>query len=495
MAGRKEHGAEFPMPIKAVPYHHQMEAFRFACGLFGILPGAGKESGSRDAPPRQPGAGCALLMEMGTGKTLTTIGITGALSNAGRIRRVLVVAPLSILGVWEDEFQKFADFPYCLVVLSGNGSRKRDTLRHMAGASLQVAVVNYESAWRMEKDLGAWRPDLIVVDEGHKIKTHNISASRALHRLGAKAGYRLLLTGTVITNKAVDVFSQYKFVNPAIFGQSFYAFRGRYFDMVGYGNHTPVLKKSMEAELMERMHSIAFRATKAECLDLPEMTDILRQVELEPPALQIYRGLVKESYAELSGGEVTATNILTRLLRLSQLTGGFIGNDETSAVEQVSCAKQSALEDILDGIMAEGKKLVIIARFVPEIKAICRLLENRKLRYSCIAGDVRDREAQVAAFQNEPEVMVFVGQIATAGLGITLTAASTMVFYSLDYSMSNFEQAKARIHRVGQRTPCTYLYLVARGTVDEKVLAALGDKADLARTLVDDYRSGRNPFA
>ena len=153
MAGRKEHGAEFPMPIKAVPYHHQMEAFRFACGLFGILPGEGKAAGSRDAPPRQPGAGCALLMEMGTGKTLTTIGITGALSNAGRIRRVLVVAPLSILGVWEEEFRKFADFPYCLVVLAGNGSRKRDTLRHMAGASLQVAVVNYESAWRMEKDL------------------------------------------------------------------------------------------------------------------------------------------------------------------------------------------------------------------------------------------------------------------------------------------------------------------------------------------------------
>ena len=381
MAGRKENGAEFHMPIKAVPYHHQMEAFRFACGLFGILPGEGKEAGSRDAPSRLQSSGAALLMEMGTGKTLTTIGITGALSNAGRIRRVLVVAPLSILGVWEEEFQKFADFPYCLVVLSGNGSRKRDTLRHMAGASLQVAVVNYESAWRMEKDLGAWRPDLIVADEGHKIKTHNISASRAMHRLGAKAGYRLLLTGTVITNKAVDVFSQYKFVNPAIFGQSFYAFRGRYFDMVGYGNHTPVLKKSMEAELMDRMHSIAFRATKAECLDLPEMTDILRQVELESAALQIYRGLVKESYAELSGGEVTATNILTRLLRLSQLTGGFIGNDVTSAVEQVSCAKLSALEDILDGIMAEGKKLVIIARFIPEIKAICRLLGKRKLRY------------------------------------------------------------------------------------------------------------------
>ena len=347
----------------------------------------------------------------------------------------------------------------------------------------------------MEKDLAAWRPDLIIADEGHKIKTHNIAASKAMHRLGAKAGYRLLLTGTVITNKAIDVFSQFKFVNPAIFGQSFYAFRSRYFDMVGYGNHTPVLKKSMEAELTEKLHSISFRATKAECLDLPETTDVIRQVELEPAALRVYRGLVKESYAELSSGEVTAPNILTRLLRLSQLTGGFIGNDETAAVEQISAAKLSALEDILDGAAAEGKKLVIIARFIPEIRAICGLLKKRGLRYCYITGEVKNREEQVSAFQNDPAVMAFVGQIATAGLGITLTAASTMVFYSLDYSMSNFEQTKARIHRVGQRMPCTYLYLVARGTVDEKVLKALKDKADLARTLVDDYRSGRNPFA
>ena len=464
------------LPIKATPYQHQIEAYRFACGLFGLLPGGGNESG-----------GCALLMEMGTGKTITSIAITGALANAGHIRRVLIVAPLSILGVWEEEFQKFAAFPYALAVLSGTGARKLDTLRHMNGAALQVVVVNYESAWRLEKDLSAWRPNLI--------KTHNIAASKALHRLGRVAQYRLLLTGTVITNKAIDVFSQFKFANPSIFGQSFYAFRSRYFDMVGYGNHTPVLKKSMEAELTEKLHSISYRATKAECLDLPETTDVIRQVELESAALRIYKGLVKESYAELSGGEVTAPNILTRLLRLSQLTGGFIGNDETAAVEQVSAAKLAALEDILDGAAAEGKKLVIIARFIPEIKAICKLLEKRGLLYSYITGEVKDRNEQVSAFQNDPAVMAFVGQIATAGMGITLTAASTMVFYSLDYSMSNFEQTKARIHRVGQRMPCTYLYLVARGTVDEKVLAALKDKADLARTLVDDYRSGKNPFA
>ena len=405
------------------------------------------------------------------------------------------MAPLSILGVWEEEFEKFAAFDYDLAILAGSTAKKADTLRHMPSTYLQVAVVNYESAWRMEKELLAWDADLVIADEGHKIKTHNIAATKAMHKLGAKARYRILLTGTVITNKAIDVFSQYKFLNPEIFGKSFYAFRNRYFDMVGYGNHTPVLKKLMEKELTERLHSIAFRATKAECLDLPDKTDIIRRMDLEPAAMKLYKDLVKDSYAELGKSEVTVTNVLTRLLRLSQLTGGFLGDDEGGPAHKVSEAKLDVLEDIIDEALQEGKKLVVIARFIPEINAICRLLDKKGIQYSLVKGGVRDRDEQVSQFQTNPEVQVFVGQIATAGLGITLTAASTMVFYSLDYSMSNFEQAKARIHRVGQNYPCTYLYLTAKGTVDEKVLEALRNKASLAKTLVDDYRSGNNPFA
>ena len=294
------------LPIRAAPYRHQQEAAAFA--LDRLI----------------NGGGAALLMEMGTGKTLTTIAIVGRLWLSGHIRRLLVVAPLSILGVWEDEFRKFADYDYSLAVLEGTGARKADTIRHMTGAALQVLVVNYESAWRLEKELAAWRPDCIVCDEGHKIKTHNIAASKALHRLGAKARYRLLLTGTVITNKPIDVFSQYKFADTTVFGSSFYLFRSRYFDMVGYGNYTPVMKKSMEAEFTEKLHSIAFRATKAECLDLPECTDIVQRVELEAAARRVYLQLVKDSYADLSSGSVTVTNVLTRLLRLSQLTGGFV---------------------------------------------------------------------------------------------------------------------------------------------------------------------------
>jgi len=466
------------LPIRAAPYAHQQQAYEFCYRLF-----------TEDASP-----GAALLMEMGTGKTLTTIAIAGALWLTGRIQRVLIVAPLSIVGVWEQEFAKFADFRYNLAVLSGSGTKKAEILRAMVDATLQIAVVNYESAWRLEEEIKAWRPDLVVCDEGHKIKTHSTNASKAMHRLGGLARYKMLLTGTPVTNKALDIFSQYKFLNDQIFGRSFYSFRNRFFDMVGYGQHTPVMKRSMEREFTQRLHSIAFRATKAECLDLPDTVDIVRLVELEPTARRTYRDLVRDSYAELEGGAVTATNILTRLMRLSQLTGGFIGNDDDPAPRQISKAKLAALEDIIDQAVAEGKKLVVIARFVPEIKAIMALLEKMGVGYSCVMGGVKDRDEQVARFQTDPAVQVFVGQIATAGLGITLTAASTMVFYSLDYSMSNFEQAKARIHRVGQDHKCVYIYLTAWGTVDEKVLKALREKADLARILVDDYRQGGNPY-
>ena len=474
------------MPIRAAPFTHQRAAFEEAARRFGLADGIIRSRGY------------GLLFEMGCGKSLTAIAIAGALYLAGKIKRVLVVAPLSVLGVWDEEFAKYADFEYSLTVLTGDSTKKKaEALGRITGSGLQIAVVNYDSAKLdgLSGKIMTWSPDLIIADEGHKMKTARTNTSKAMHRFGARATYKLLLTGTVITNKAFDVFSQYKFLNPTIFGSNYTSFKNLYFDELKFVNFSKLtLKPSMERDLMERIHSIAFRATKSECLDLPETTDVIRHVDLEPEAMRVYRDLVRESYAELAKGEVTVTNVLTRLLRLSQLTGGFIGDDEGNAPQRISAAKLSALKDIVDGVLQEGKKIVVIARFVAEIKAICKMLEKRGIGYSCIMGGVTNREEQVTAFQNDPVVQVFVGQIATAGLGITLTAASTLVFYSTDYSMSNHEQAKARIHRVGQRHPCTYIYLAARKTIDEKVLAALRNKADLARTLVDDYRNGGNIF-
>ena len=226
-------------------------------------------------------------MEMGCGKTIVSVALAGALYRSRRIERVLVVAPLSILGVWQEEFEKFAQFPYTLTVLKGSSTQKRAQLQSVKGTELEIVVVNYESAWRLEKELAAWNPDLIIADEAHKLKEARSSQSKAMHHLGDRAKFKLLLTGTVITNKELDVFSQYRFLNAEVFGNSFYVFRNKYFDMVGYGNHIPRFRKTMTQEFLHRLHSVAFRVTKAECLDLPEITEEIRTVELEPTAMKI----------------------------------------------------------------------------------------------------------------------------------------------------------------------------------------------------------------
>ena len=420
------------MPVKAKPYRHQQEAFDFVCRLFGLTDG------------QQRSSGAALLMEMGTGKTLVAIAVACILYQFGLAERVLVVAPLSLLGVWESELQRFAGVPVNAVVLKGTLDKKKEVLSQTVPDKLNVVIVNYESAWRMERELLAFDAQMIVADEGHKVKEGRTKQSKALHHLGDKARYKLLLTGTLITNRELDVWSQYRFVNPTIFSTSFYAFRGRFFDMVGYGNHIPAFRKSKTDEFLKRLHSVAYRVTKAEALDLPETTEETRYVELEPKAMKLYRELAKESYAEMERGEITASNVLTKILRLSQMTGGFVGDDDKS-MHAVSTAKMEALEDILDSVMADGKKLVIMARFVAEMDAIAALLEKRGIGYAQVRGGVKDRAEEVRRFQEDADCRVFIGQIAAAGLGLTLTAADTLCFYSMDYSMSNFTQAQARM--------------------------------------------------
>ena len=431
--------------------------------------------------------GCAYLMDMGTGKTITTIAVAGTLFKTGHIKRLLVVAPKSIVNVWQQEFDKFAAFPYTLAVLDGDGSKKADTIRHMDSAGLAVIVVNYESCWRLETDIARWRPDMIVCDESSKIKNPQAKCSKALHRLGKNSEYNLILTGTPITNSPLDFFSQYKFLDEGIFGSSFYGFRGKYAILGGYQNHQIVGYKKL-TDLVQKAHSVAYRIRIDEAVELPEFIDEIRPVVLEKKAQQVYDGIDKDSFAELMGGEVTARNVLTRLLRLSQCTGGFIRDDNNGIVEEISRAKLEALEDIIDECMEQDKKVVVFARFVPEIDSIAKMLEKKNIGYSLIKGDVTDRAEQVQQFQTDPNIKVFIGQLQTTGMGLTLTAGTVAVYYSLDFSYANYEQSRARIRRIGQTKRGVYIHLVCKDTIDEKVMAALKQKADVSKLLVDDYK-------
>lgn len=430
----------------------------------------------------------AILAEMGTGKTLISIGIAGYLYLQKEINKLLIVAPLSITKVWEEEFQKFADFDYQLEVLEGPTKEKSETLRNLFGIKLQVAVVNYESCWRMEKEIALWKPDMIICDESSKIKNPQAKQSKALHRLGKISKHNMILTGTPVTNNPLDFFSQYKFLDESIFGGSYYSFRARYAIMGGYGNYQVVGYKNLP-ELTEKAHSIAFRITKKEALDLPEQVDVTRHVELEPMARAIYNQVERDSYAELSQGEVVVRNVLTKLLRLSQITGGYIKDEFSEIEEQVSSAKLNALEEIIEECLDADKKVVVFARFISEIDAIIKMLKRYGIKYSLIRGDVKDRASEVEKFQNDKDVKVFVGQLQTTGMGLTLTASDTAVFYSLSYNFADYEQAKARIHRIGQKNNCTYIHLIAKKTIDEKVMEALSKKKNIADLVVDNWKS------
>lgn len=473
-----------PYPVNANLYKHQIRGANMALRAFGAL----------DA--KTPGGGFGELFEMGCGKTLTTIAVAGALYNLGKIDRVLVVAPTSVCSVWPHDLNQFATFPWEARVLLGDKKKRLKALNELENwpfKALRIAVINYESTHRegIFEALAAYKPDLIVCDESQRIKNPSAAQSKALHKLGDAAPFRMILSGTPVQNNAVDLYSQYRFLDPAVYGANFYAFKNRYCIMGGYGQHQIVGYRNMD-ELVEKEHSVAYRVTKEECLDLPQQTFINRYVQFTDAEQAIYEQLRKSSFLELETGEnVTATTILTMYLRLMQLTGGFLTADESTRPKQVNTAKLDALADIVDDYVVDaGKKLVIFARFRAEIAAIENLLRLRKIQYGSIYGDVpmEKRGKIVEDFQTNPDTKVFVAQIQTAGLGITLHAASTAVFYSYDYNYANYAQALARIHRIGQRFPVTYIHLVVDGSIDEKILAALENKEDMAKTVVDSWR-------
>lgn len=459
-----------PIPLKPhiKPYQHQIKAYNLA-----IL-----------------NSSFAFLMEMGTGKSLTAVAVAARRWQRGEIKKLLIVAPTSVLPVWPKEFEA-CTIPYICAVLEGSMQERRETLQQLDNIQdrLLVAVINYEATWRILDDLLAWKPDMVIADESQRIKTPSAKQSKALHKLGKVAKYKLILTGTPVQNQPLDFFSQYKFLDESIFGSSFYAFRNRYAIMGGYGGHQVVGYQNLD-ELIRKAHSIAFRVTKEEALDLPEQIDQYQYCELEPEAARIYNEVKKQSYAELKNEqEITVRNVLTRLLRLQQITGGFV-NTDAGIQQHVSSAKLNLLKELLADITDAGKKVVIFARFLAEIKAIIKMLESMKLGYSYITGEVpnEQRGEQVRVFQGDPDCKVFVAQIQTAGLGITLHAADTAIFYSVDFNYANYSQARARIHRIGQKNNCTYIHLIAKGTVDEHVLQALQRKEDVARMVVDNWR-------
>lgn len=446
------------------------------------------------------GGGFGLLYEMGCGKTLTAIAVMGSLFNEKLLRRALIIAPASVCSVWPRELERYADFPFECVHLTGNAPRRRAMLRSLAEAddsALRVAVINYEGTWRIpdrvrgDDAIRDFNPGLVICDESHRIKQSSARQSKYIHTLGDHADYRMILTGTPIQNNPLDFFSQYRFLDKSVFGTSFLRFRSRYAIMGGYavnGRAVQVIGYRNLSELSEKAYACADRVTKAECLDLPPQTFETRYVELTETGRSLYAQLRQQSVAWLGEHPATAQNVLSRLLLLQRLTGGFIRPDDAESSQLVDSSKLDALNDILVDLNESGEKCVVFVRFLDELFAISEQLEKNGIGFVRIYGDVpqQERGELVERFQSDPDTRVFLAQIDTAGLGITLTAARVAVFYSPTWNYASYQQALARTHRIGvQHDECHYIHLICPGTVDEDVMSALEDKKSLADYVVD----------
>ena len=183
----------------------------------------------------------------------------------------------------------------CCLETRGSGLRELEALKAFPFKALKVAVINYESTWRegIIEALMDWKPDMVIADESQRIKTHDAQQSKAMHRLGDVAKYKLILSGTPVQNNAIDIFSQYRFLDPTVFGMNYYAFRGRYAIMGGFSNRQIVGYKDLD-ELIRKEHSIAYRVTKEEALDLPEQTFITRNIRMDTKDKNLYDQIRKK---------------------------------------------------------------------------------------------------------------------------------------------------------------------------------------------------------
>ena len=500
---------------------------------------------------------------------MTTIAVIGRGVLLGKVQRVLIVAPSSVCSVWPMELADYADFPYEARVLSGTAAKRVETLRRpWRKGCAQIAIINYEATWRIEPAIAGWDADMIVCDESQRIKNPTAKQSKAMHRLGAQAKYKLILTGTPLQNSPLDVWSQYRFICPAEFGGSYYRFRANYAVMGGMrvnGKPVQVVGYKNLDDLHRRMYRHAMRVTKEECLDLPPQTFETRRVELSAAERRAYRQMATESIAYIGEKAATADIVLTRLLILQRLTGGFLRLDEDERATQIGKSKLDELERIVCdyvgtpsqspsvprsnpqdstvGSLPKGRpanqqglppcatappegeprgdegydggslpqsaaqtapssegakkddagrgateKVVVFCRFVDELKAITEMLARNGIGYAAIWGAVKQeaRGEEVRRFQTDEGCRVFVAQIDTAGLGITLTAARIAIFYSPTWNYAAYQQALARTHRIGQRgAECHYIHLICPGTVDEDVMRALDAKKNLADLVVE----------
>ena len=426
-------------------------------------------------------------------------------------KRVLVLCPLSIVDyVWPQQVATHQHEPIMVVPLGArlNGVKAKrqaaeKAMRRVRDHTTLMVVVNYESSWR--EPLASWiasqKWDLLVMDESHKLKTHDGKASLWVSKISGRIGQRIALTGTPMPNTPLDIFAQFRALDKSVYGTSYHAFRDRFalFDEIlvpvrrtrtKSGQPAPPQLRRVqrfrqmknEEELNSKFYEIAYRVTADEALDLPETSNTYLEFNLGPKAQRIYDELHAEFRSEVVQGAVTnATNALSRLLRLQQVTSGFAVTDDGEI--QIDDAKERALEEVLDSIDTR-EPAVVFARFRHDLEMTHRVAERLGRESYELSGPRKELE------QWKEGGGVLAVQIQAGGLGVDLTMARYCIYVSLGFSLGDYQQSMARLHRPGQERKVVYTHLIAAGTVDNDVIRALEKKARVIEYILQEIQAG-----
>ena len=440
----------------------------------------------------------AYFMEMGTGKTKVAIDNASYLFKEKQIQLVIVIAPNSVYQNWIKEIET-----HCPVEDYNIFVHKVDKKFQYLADKLNFYLINVEAFSHqsgvqtlMPILLNLGRYTMMILDESTTIKNREAKRTKAICKLGTMAGYKRILTGSPITKSPLDLYTQCSFLSPSLLGfKSFLSFRNRYCMMepIPVSNDRVIMIPKYFInlhELEDKLKSFSYRVRKEDCLDLPEKIYQQRFVEFTVEQKRVYKQMQEQAFAIIQDQEVSFANKLTEMLKLHQVCNGFLKTNEGAIVELEDCPK---LKELIKVIEEGDGKFIIWANYIHNIESICKLLKKLYGDKSVVsiygAVSVEDRTIAVNKFQSDPDVKFFVGNPTTGGYGLTLTAASYVVYFSNSYNLEVRQQSEDRAHRIGQKKNVTYVDILMRNSIDMLIVSALQRKIKIsAETLGEEVK-------
>lgn len=422
------------------------------------------------------------LSDPGTGKTLTTIEMI----IERRAVPVLIVCPKSIIeSVWINQLEQIkTEFNFHnleIIALIDNTTKVNKELNEIRQLSENggkvICIINYDKLPLNHDKLLDINWQTVILDESTKIKNPKAKRSKVAIKLGRMAKYKTIMTGTVAPNSLLDIYNQFNFLNPGIFGSSYYHFREMYFFAGGYENKQWFVKPEAIELLKNRIKSFSIQNIKRDCIDLPPLVHEDRFVDMDNNQAQYYEQMKKEMilFLEEQKEIITAPFAVTKMMKLRQMASGFIYSDNDTII--LSNTKLIELyELIIDEI--GSKQVIIFAHFNSSINCICKYLESRGVSY--INFRKGNRDINLNLFKSGQK-KILVANPASAGHGLNLQFCSNVIYFEHDFNLENYEQSLQRIERIGQKNKMTIYHLITRKTIEKYIIDKLKKKQDINR--------------